>query len=1037
MSAPMMATGVNVQHIVPAELYNVLLAASSQDPSQLQSSSKRLKEMLDMYGTFDALYEIASQRNIPLPVRQLAIIQFKNAALNHWRSRKVLSDDHRKNIRERALSFLDEEDESVATCNEIIVARLARNDYPSTWPNIVTDLMKIIDANLTKRYNYMNDDARDRLVLRRSLKLLGSILKELASMKMLNGVKVMAGVFKQLNMTLYNYYTTISENLSPITITAESIITEKVHTDILLAHLIYKCLMKLGIWIWTRLDKISKEEFQENQTWLYELFRVSGLQVKALVALRTVIALQFTQVVGAPAGLATMDSLTRHIRAFGKFFRRLQQLSPSRFAAIPACGDLIFFYWSQIVEATNHASNLTADSNEAVYPTRFLVQGMVLFKESLAQWAPVKRDGTVNTTSLTQEFVDNAVKLLITRFMPLNPKDLDIWSNDPEEWVNLEDKENDLWEFEIRPCSERVLMQLNNQYSQYVTPLLASTFEQVAGQPSVDLESVLQREALYCAIGRCAPKLRGVIPFDQWLERTLVAEAKSTNPNYPIIKRRIAWVIGKWIADLCTTPQNPRVWEILVHLLTDRGPGTDAVVRLSAATALKDAVASLDFVPDVFQPFLPPVVTALMALILEADTSESKTRLGLCLDTVIGECGEQIVPLANVITGPLPQLWTSAGDNWMYKGSLIVTFTKLIQALKGHSTSLNNMAVSLIREGLSIAAISFIDDDTLALWGYVMRNTLTIAGVNGEPSLLDLFPTAIELLAKLDFAAKIIKIIDSYSFLDATAVLQFHAVPLFRSCVVALSASLTTLVQKDIITSVAFFIQAAHPSLWGEALHTSGLFSFFISALLEGELPNLILTEIIYTMSRIVMIDRQLFLQLMTAVVPSTKLTEAKLYELFMDSWWGLFDSMSEPRHRKLTAMGSAALISTCRGEILERLPTETFNLWLDVFGEIKEAQAPPKDGDDNGSPNPFKRHWELDEAPRDYYDSTEETPEYERRKALYNQDPVRTVRLNTYIGNHLREAETTYGPQLFHANFLSKADPVVLKQIQDELSRP
>jgi hypothetical protein len=48
---------------------------------------------------------------------------------------------------------------------------------------------------------------------------------------------------------------------------------------------------------------------------------------------------------------------------------------------------------------------------------------------------------------------------------------------------------------------------------------------------------------------------------------------------------------------------------------------------------------------------------------------------------------------------------------------------------------------------------------------------------------------------------------------------------------------------------------------------------------------------------------------------------------------------MSEPRHRKLAAMGIASLVSTGRPEVLERLPTEIFNLWLDVFGEIKELQ--------------------------------------------------------------------------------------------------
>ena len=47
---------------------------------------------------------------------------------------------------------------------------------------------------------------------------------------------------------------------------------------------------------------------------------------------------------------------------------------------------------------------------------------------------------------------------------------------------------------------------------------------------------------------------------------------------------------------------------------------------------------------------------------------------------------------------------------------------------------------------------------------------------------------------------------------------------------------------------------------------------------------------------------------------------------------------MSEPRHRKLTAMGIASLVSTGRPEVLQRLPIEIFNLWIDVFCEIKEA---------------------------------------------------------------------------------------------------
>jgi hypothetical protein len=34
--------------------------------------------------------------------------------------------------------------------------------------------------------------------------------------------------------------------------------------------------------------------------------------------------------------------------------------------------------------------------------------------------------------------------------MPLNPKDLEGWMANPEEWVNTEDKDDEQWQFEIR-----------------------------------------------------------------------------------------------------------------------------------------------------------------------------------------------------------------------------------------------------------------------------------------------------------------------------------------------------------------------------------------------------------------------------------------------------------------------------------------------------------------------------------------------------------------------------------------------------------
>jgi len=87
-SARSQGTGPSIQAVSPEELYQVIVDASSQDVSRIKASSERLEAMLEMFGSYDALQEIASRASYPLPIRQQAMIQFKNAVLGYWRSRK-------------------------------------------------------------------------------------------------------------------------------------------------------------------------------------------------------------------------------------------------------------------------------------------------------------------------------------------------------------------------------------------------------------------------------------------------------------------------------------------------------------------------------------------------------------------------------------------------------------------------------------------------------------------------------------------------------------------------------------------------------------------------------------------------------------------------------------------------------------------------------------------------------------------------------------------------------------------------------------
>lgn len=54
------------------------------------------------------------------------------------------------------------------------------------------------------------------------------------------------------------------------------------------------------------------------------------------------------------------------------------------------------------------------------------------------------------TEVLSQDFVENAVRLIVTRFLPLRALDLEVWEGDPEQWINSDERDEEAWEFELR-----------------------------------------------------------------------------------------------------------------------------------------------------------------------------------------------------------------------------------------------------------------------------------------------------------------------------------------------------------------------------------------------------------------------------------------------------------------------------------------------------------------------------------------------------------------------------------------------------------
>lgn len=120
---------------------------------------------------------------------------------------------------------------------------------------------------------------------------------------------------------------------------------------------------------------------------------------------------------------------------------------------------------SWICFAVRFASHRILDDNDALYPVQYIVQALALMKDTLPQWSPTKKGITpeqglriplsdppalILFAVLSAEFIQTAIQLLLTRFLPLTPTDLEKWSLDSEEWTNEEVAESGAWEYDLR-----------------------------------------------------------------------------------------------------------------------------------------------------------------------------------------------------------------------------------------------------------------------------------------------------------------------------------------------------------------------------------------------------------------------------------------------------------------------------------------------------------------------------------------------------------------------------------------------------------
>ncbi|KAF9169445.1 Importin-11 [Mortierella sp. AD011] len=962
-------------------LLSVLAEAASQEQARMQNAVTQLQQW-ETTPQFNAtLQDIFYDKSLETNVRWQAIIYLKNGIDKYWRktAKNAITPEEKAAIRSRLLTALDEEQKPLATQNAVLISKIARFDFPLEWPDLLSTLLDIVRSSTANE-----SDPRARLIQQRSLYTLHLVVKGLISKTLASGRKQFQQAAPELFSNVVNIYVRYVDQLFASNTTNIESLSGCLETS----HMALKCLRRVVVH--------GFPEFSTSEGPV-TFFRLALEHLRKFIAFKETIPEQCSFLVTA------VDS---HIKVIGKFYLDLMDAHPRQFILTAGAGDVLQFYWGLL--AGNESEHSAAPAQTT------LIQALQLIKKTLKDPQFILTDNDpepivvqcrhiIENEFMTTETTTRLAEILITKYMRLTQDDLEEWDSNPEEWAIEE--EADSWKYQLRPCAEKVFMDLLSSHRAQLSPLLV----QLVGS-TANMTDLFLKDSIYCAIGLGSHDLYGSIDFDNWLSGQLTQEVQNVDPSNRIIRRRIAWMIGKWVSVNVSKEARPTVYTIMLHLLR---PEEHLAVRLATAQNLRACIDDWDFEPATFAPFLEQSVQGLRLLMGEVEEPDSRMRILNCMSIIVERMDDHIAPYAQQIIELLPPLWQAAADQNLLQSAILVIMTKLVESLKSQSVGLHALVMPLIRLSVdpSQEAHIYLMEDGFELWLATLKSAR-------EPTdeLLSLVPAAVTLLSEgMDHMRTMLKILQSYLMLDAEKTFHIAGPSLISGVANLLGEGLRAEASVSIMQFMDITALSCPVRITGDLYVTSGLLNKVLSTIMAKTETNVVLTQYLSFLARLAIDDSGY----LSNVINNTGLQfgQARLLHLLLDFWMEKFDNVSHPKHRKLHAMGLTAMMRTSDPSALELLP-RLVAIWGDVLNEVNE----------NGSGDSLV-YWR--ETQDDEDDTSEETAEVIRRRELLKRDPVHTTNLAHYVKASIVECERLNGgAEPFQQQWLSRVDPLMLETL-------
>lgn len=939
-------------------------------------------------------------------------------------------DQMRKNLLEGGIT---ETEMSLALQNALVVSKVVRIDYPLDWPDVLTSLIKIL-----RTANESNQPH-----LRRGMLMLLQVVKELSTARLRSSQVRLQSVAPELVFLLSDIYqqkVAIWMNFIGGSGGDQGLAVNAMENSLVTIKILRRLL-------------IAGYESPNHSTDVQQLWEHSQHQFG-----------QFLNMISQePAGLVSpaKELVEKHLVQFSKLHVQMATTHPAAFALLPSSLDLVRAYWGLVAKYGDSYGSASQDFSAKALQTdsssdkdrpvmeKLCLKGMNIlraclkmayspihsFKYKTAEMKAEQSEAVVimKTQLLNDDLVAQMASTIVTKFFVFRQVDLESWEEDEDEWEIREEGGGDSWEFEIRPCAEKLFMDLVLNFKTLLLEPLLAFFQSVTAS-GASQASVVQKDSVYTALALSAPVIYKSFDFNAFLTSTLTHEVQQSGPGYKVLRRRIAILLASWVTIGVSEDNRPLVYQIFQHLLKAEDETNDHVVRITAARQFKTVVDDFGFNGEKFVPYALEIISRIMALIQEVENTETRMAILETIRMTAVRMEQHIGPFSDHIVSMLPGLWEASGEEHLMKQAILTLLSTLVTAMKDNSKRYHSLMLPLVQRAVEPGSEMqvYLMDEALDLWCVILAQSTAPA----SPELLSLIEFAFPLLEMgSDNLMMVLSIVESYILLAPEAMLGDTV----RLRILSYMTSLLGVTKRELaglITRIVELMIRAAESLGGSGgvtqiskdLHEIG----FLERVFEGlrdaweahqtdgpnrrypKLDDVVETDYFTMLARLALADPIVF---MTMV--SSGQNPEETWNWLSEEWFRHFDSMANIDRQKLSCLALTRLLEIPPPGItliLKRLQ-DYFAMWTMVIGEMIGGR------DDLGD----NLVWLTNEG-NEY-----EGPEDIRTRLHAALDPVHTVHAWDFVKERLgRVVAVCGGEEAFQRDYAVNVDRDVIAGFQN-----